>query len=243
MQRYTTECIVLRAINYKDADKILTLYSKQEGKISASAKGVRRLSSRRAGSLDTLNHVRVGIYTNSSNFKLITEAETLNSFEIIKKELERIKYGFYISELVYKSVQDDQEVEGLFKLLCATLRALNKPTVSNLRVVSFFEINLMKLLGYQMCLDSCVFCGTPFSAEWGRVRFSMDNGGFCCASCASGGVSMPLSVASELSRLVLAKNLQDQNVSNALVMASDILRGYIKEKLGVNFNTMRVFDV
>ena len=72
----TLEAIVLKNRKHGEADKIFTLYSKKKGKITAIAKGVRKVSSRRGGNLDTLNHVVLGVNEGKGDFKYITEVQS-----------------------------------------------------------------------------------------------------------------------------------------------------------------------
>ena len=79
MKKYNLRAVVIKSIKYKDADKIFTQFSKEMGKISANARGVRKISSRRAGNLDTLNLVSVAIRTSDNGFNDIEEVKTLES--------------------------------------------------------------------------------------------------------------------------------------------------------------------
>ena len=150
MRKYNTEAIVLKNINYSDADKIYTLLTQKYGKIAAIAKGVRRISSRRAGNLDSLNHVSLGIYEGSSKFKSIVEVKTISAFKDLKKSLERSLSGYYMAELINKSLEEDSEAGMIFDLLRIALGKLNDLDNQPDEVVNSFEIKLMRLLGYQI---------------------------------------------------------------------------------------------
>lgn len=217
MRNYSLECFVLRSINYKDSDKLFTLYSKEVGKLSALAKGVRKITSRRAGSLDTLNHVTLGIHESQDDYKFITETRLEESFETLKKDLRTSAYGYYISELVYKNVEDNEKSAELFSLILKTLRAINKNPEEVSKYVNFFEKNFMRLLGYQMSLDKCVFCGKKYDRNWTEIRFNYDLGGLCCSDCGVKGV---------------------------LIKKSEIdmaIKSYVRQKLGVNFVSLETF--
>ena len=83
MKKVNTVAVVLKSINYRDSDKIYTLLSKDLGKIPAIARGVRKISSRRAGNLDTLNLVKVGLSEGLGGMRQIDEVSGLNSFTIL----------------------------------------------------------------------------------------------------------------------------------------------------------------
>ncbi|MFA6981947.1 MAG: DNA repair protein RecO [Patescibacteria group bacterium] len=217
MKSYSLDCFVLRSVNYRDSDKIYTLYSKEVGKLSAMAKGVRKITSRRAGSLDTLNHVTIGVHESQSDFRFITETRLDESFENIKKDLKTSAYGYYISELIFKNVDENEKTEEHFNFILKTLRAINKEPENVSKYVNFFEKNFMKLLGYQMSLDKCVFCGKRYESSWPEIRFNYDLGGLCCGDCEGRGV---------------------------LIKRSEIdmaIKSYVRQKLGVNFVSLETF--
>ncbi len=190
MPRYNTACIVLRSIQYKDADKIYTLYSKDRGKISAIAKGVRKISSKRSGSLDTLNHVVVGLCEGTSELKVITETQPVNCFGSIKASLEKAASGYYLSELMYRFIEEDIADPKLFALLLNTLTKLDNATEGFDKLINSFEVNFMQLLGYKLNFKECVFCGAAYSRDWSHPYFNFELGGLCCPHCKDKGIAM-----------------------------------------------------
>lgn len=88
MKKVSTIGVVLKSFNHKDSDKIYTIFSKDLGKISVWAKGVRKISSRRAGNLDTLNLVKVGLSEGDFGKRYVQEAVLVNSFSKIKRNLD-----------------------------------------------------------------------------------------------------------------------------------------------------------
>jgi len=150
VKTYTTECVVLKFKTYKDNDRLYTLYSKEKGKIIANAKGVRKIKSKRSGNLDTLNHLFVGIHENG-DFKTITEVKPIKSYREIKKSLETIKHAYYICELIYRfTEEEDTKTNKLFTLLIHSLEMLEEGKHDLKAVESAFELNFLKILGYQM---------------------------------------------------------------------------------------------
>ena len=114
----SSEAIVLKKINLGDSDRIYTLLTREYGKVTAAAKGVRKISSRRSGNLDSLNHIKVTFSESLSGFKSINEVETVNSFKNLKNSLDKIHVGYYFAELVNKSVEEDLEKSDVFEIEC-----------------------------------------------------------------------------------------------------------------------------
>ena len=164
---FSTECVVLKNSNYKDADKLYTLFSSQYGKFTATAKGVRRINSRRLGSLDTLNRAQISFSESTKGIKTIHQAQVLESHKELKKAISGIAKGLYIAELVHRFFYHDtyahESAPEVYVLLTKSLASLNKfyakyPEGSfnfvPVRIMNLFEARLMRILGYEMSLDN-----------------------------------------------------------------------------------------
>lgn len=240
MPRYTVEGVVLKAFNYKDADKILTIFSREKGKISATAKGVRKISSRRAGNLDTLNHVKIGVSESRSGFKIITEAETLDSFKSLKETLKNSARAYYILELVHKLTGEDHENPEVFGLLIKVLKYLSKKT-DPLLILTYFEIFLLHHLGYGVSLDKCVVCKKDYTARWKKVKINYNAGGFVCDQCAKGGMEVSEDTARILNYLSTESCDLTVSLNGDLTKARDIVKVYVQDILEEPPKSPRVF--
>lgn len=186
MPRYNIEAIVLKSVNYGDAHKMFTLFTKQQGKIGASARGVRKITSKRSGNLDTLNHITCGISESNSGHKTITEVKTLNSFINLKSDFDSSHDAYYLIELVHKFIEEEDPSPVIFELLVRGLKKLSEESSSNALVTAIFEVYLMRHLGYGLQLDRCTVCDRPFSSEWVDYKFNYGTGGFVCEKCVGG---------------------------------------------------------
>ncbi len=146
MPRYLVEAVVLKSINYQDTDRIVFLFTREKGKILVSARGVRKISSKRGGNLDTLNHISASISEgNNKKYKIVTEVTTTNSFKNLKKSLKNSARGFYIVELVDKLLDEGQVNEKAFDLLVESLQKMDSSLNNEVSRVNHFEIKLMQL--------------------------------------------------------------------------------------------------
>src|SRR5437588_93894 len=96
---YRTEAIVLRGYDYGEADRILTLYTPNSGKLRAIAKGVRRTKSRMAGHLDLFTRSNM-LVARGRQLDIVTQAETIESFRSMRDDLSRVSLAHYVAELV-----------------------------------------------------------------------------------------------------------------------------------------------
>lgn len=148
MRTYKVEGIVLKRKNLGEADRILTILSKEFGKISVKAPGVRRIPSRRSSHVELLNHSSLTLYRSSRSFMpLLTEAQTLEDFSAIKSNLNKIGYAYYICELINGLCADNQENRNVFFHLKSTLSELAK-VLDARSLVKKFEKDLLTELGF-----------------------------------------------------------------------------------------------
>lgn len=242
MARYSVEAVVLKSVNFQDSDKIYTLLAKDKGKIIASGKGVRKISSRRGGNLDTLNHVVIGISESPKGYKTITEAKTLNSFRDLKGSLNNSAKGFYLAELVYKLMDEGSEQNDVYNLLVSSLTKLNKHLNNEVSRVNAFEIKLMDLLGYGLYLDQCVKTNKPYDDTWEVIRFNPSAGGLVSDPNAA-GIELSKGTADLLYALKTKRAIPKALLEDPdhIREADRILKLYIKDILDGDIRTERVF--
>ena len=147
MKTYKAQAIILKRRNLGEADRILTVLTRGEGKIQVKAPGVRKITSRRSSHVELLNLSTLTLYGNTRFLPIVTEAQTLEDFSGIKNNLKKIGYAYYICELMNGLCAEGEENRGVFYLLSATLFALSKTDQSEL-VVRFFQKELLANLGF-----------------------------------------------------------------------------------------------
>lgn len=145
MRAFKTEGIILKRRNFGEADRILTVFTLQKGKISILAKGVRRITSRRAGNVELLNRVSIFLHQ-TKGLPILTEASTLDAFQKIKDNLKLSAVAFHILELVDKLTAENQENTRLYSHLIEVLERLER----NPRqiVIRAFEAKILTNLGF-----------------------------------------------------------------------------------------------
>lgn len=192
---YRSEGIVLRRTDFGEADRILTFYTPQWGKLRAVAKGIRRPASKLRGHLELFTQAKL-MLARGRNLDTVTGAETVDPFHGLRDEgpamLERIGIAYYLAELLDRFTEDGVENRAIWDLLVAALRALSdgiNPTM----VARHYELRLLGYLGYQPNLDTCAGCDEPLQPV--ENRYSFELGGVLCPECRSyDPASEPISV-------------------------------------------------
>ncbi|OGE72219.1 DNA repair protein RecO [Candidatus Daviesbacteria bacterium RIFCSPLOWO2_02_FULL_38_15] len=145
MQSFKTEGIILKRRNIGEADRVLTVFTPYRGKISVLAKGVRRITSRRAGNVELLNRVQIYLHQ-GKNFLILTEAAALDTYQRLKDDLKLSTYAYHILELVDKLTAENQENKVLYSdLLEVLIRLSRNPRQLLIRA---FETKLLSKLGF-----------------------------------------------------------------------------------------------
>jgi len=146
---YKAEGIILKRRNVGEADRILTVFTKRDGKIRVLAKGVRKISSRRAGHLEVFTHVILTIHSGHS-MDMVTEASSIRSGSLFDADAVRLGYAYCMCELVDQLLADYQEHEDVFFLLRDGLMGLLKTDMveSYQKILTDFVHELLWRLGF-----------------------------------------------------------------------------------------------
>ena len=186
----TTEAIILNSMDYRESSKILRLYTKAFGKISAVAKGVRDRKNRFGAALEPMSHVTAVLYRKEHrDLHLLSQCDLIEWRRRTSGEIERMAAGMAVIELVDAVSHAEEENIPLFELLVQTLNTIENATKSPLNAFYYFEVHVLDILGFRPDLHACSTCGRILDeAELERkegTRVSL--GGLVCSACASRG--------------------------------------------------------
>jgi DNA repair protein RecO (recombination protein O) len=143
MRVFKTEGIIIKRRNIGEGDRILTVYSKQRGKIQVVAKGVRKIASRRSSHIELLNYSLLTIH--EAKLPILTEAEALNHYSGLKSNLDKSAYAFYVCELVDGLLAEHQENRAVFNLLQDTLFKMESEAECKMLIKNFEQLLLTEL--------------------------------------------------------------------------------------------------
>jgi DNA repair protein RecO (recombination protein O) len=177
---YQTEAVVLRRRNWGEADRILTLYTPQRGKIRVRAAGVRKPASRKAGHLELFHRANLFL-AKGRDFDIVTQAETVESFARLRDDLVRSAAASYAVELLDRLTPEEEENPAAYQLLVQTLRELCSRGNAAL-ALRCYDLKLLDAMGYRPELFQCTVGGETIQAE--DQFFSPERGGVVCPRCA-----------------------------------------------------------
>lgn len=180
MPNYTATGLVLHRLNLGEADKILTLYTREHGKLSAVAKGARKGNSRLSGATELYTKSRLLLAT-GRNLDIITQCEIADSYPRLRGDLERLTRATYVCELLNAlSLERDASTSTeIFDLTSAALSLMQEEAQWLDAPLHAWELRLLTLLGYAPGLEECAKCGASLG---GAIGFSPSLGGALCSA-------------------------------------------------------------
>jgi DNA repair protein RecO (recombination protein O) len=190
MQICRCEAIVLGMMDYREADKIVTLFTLEQGKIRGMARGAKRSVRRFGGALELFARLQLEIAIKEGLAQLHT-ADIVTVFPRIREDLVKIGQAGYACELTDALLPEGLCNPRLFRLMTAYLEHLDRsPAAPSDR--RFFELNLLNVLGYRPALEQCAECAAELA---GGAWFRQDAAacGLLCSQCERGG--SPVSAA------------------------------------------------
>lgn len=219
MDAIKTDAIVLRVVEFSESSCIVTLFTRQLGKISTIAKGARRKKSPFEAALDLIAICRiVFLHKSSQSLDILTEAKLQRRFRSSAKDLQRFYAGLYVIELLNLMTDEADPHEDLFDEAIAAIESIDSVGRQNFdsdispgagrgdassweQALIQFEIRLLELLGHLPMLTHCVDCGRKKTTV-NRVQFGLNRGGIICQNCRPGKTNI-VSLSSQGLELML----------------------------------------
>lgn len=183
MQSFPCEAIILGMKDYRESDKLVTLFTPEHGKVSGLARGAKRSARRFGGTLELFARLRVQLVLRQG-LSTVQEADAVTVYPGIRADLLKIGCASYACEIVDCLAPEGMANERLFRLLAAYLERLDQAPAA-LSDRRFFEINLLNIMGYRPALDHCSACGVNVPAG-AADRILCPDGSLTCRECGYG---------------------------------------------------------
>ena len=171
--------LVLREVKYKEADRILTLYSSKLGKITAKASGALRKNSKLSASTQMLTYSDAVLLNRDGKYA-VTEASIIEPFSGLREDFESYALGCYFADCVDSLCPEGIEDFDILQLILNSLYALSNKIDSPLKIKAAFELRLISLLGYKPDLDHCLVCKRKDVVS---PTLGYETGYICCREC------------------------------------------------------------
>ena len=178
-----TKALVLRAVDYKESDKILTLLTQESGKLTASARGCRKKGSPVAAGVQLLAWSDLVLYEYRGRWT-VKEAAVEREFLGLRRDVERLALACYFAEMAEVLSVEGMPSPGLLSLTLNSLHALECLDRPPEQIKAVFELKAMCLAGYEPLIEGCALCGEENPEQ---AWFHLREGVLCCARCRESG--------------------------------------------------------
>lgn len=175
---YRVEGIVIRSQDYGEGNKIITIYSKETGKVGVMARGAKKLKSRHSAIAQLFTYAEF-VFFRTSGLGTLNHGETINSHHGLREDLNKAAAAAYLVEFLDRLTADYEPNLFLFEQLKAALAALDSGKDAQI-TCHLMEMKLLMAGGYTPILDRCASCGSEVELH----HFSVPAGGLVCDRCA-----------------------------------------------------------
>jgi DNA repair protein RecO (recombination protein O) len=248
--RYTTTAVLLRRTAYGDSDLILTVFSRDRGKLALMAKGARKSRKRFAGLLEVFSNLQLVVAPpRSRGMAMLAEAEMVHPFPAIRQAVVKTAYASYWSEIVNLWLEEEQPLAELYALLVDSFSRLNDVADGGEGAVNvWFQIRFVRLAGLLPNLVHCDGCrmGLQQIPEE-RIAFDLARCGLVCQRCrsAAGGPVVLLSKGTIKQLLWLAADDHERALrvklsALAVIEGAKLLERFVPRQLSLEPRSLKV---
>lgn len=223
------EALVLSTVDYGEADRIVTLFTRDRGRLSAFAAGARKSKRRFAGALEAGTHLRARLVERRGETFRLDGVDVVQSFHRLRDDLPRIARLLYCLELIRELTRDHQPHLALFEGLRDYLRKLDAKEAGPTSLL-LFELDALAQAGFMPNFSPCALCGQPTGE---RPRFDPEHGGVVCFACSPRvprGFPVSPQVVEALARL--QAGAREPMAADLRARARELLNVFIAHHLG-----------
>lgn len=223
------EALVLSSVDYGEADRIVTLFTRERGRLSAFAAGARKSKRRFAGALEAGTHLKARLAERRGETLRLDGVDIVQSFHRLRDDLPRIARLLYCLELIRELTRDHEPHVALFDGLRDYLVKLDAKEAGPTSLL-LFELDALAQAGFMPSFTPCALCGQPTGD---RPRFDAEQGGVVCVACAPRvprGFPVSSEVVEALARLQAGERTPMQPEVRA--RARQVLNVFIAHHLG-----------
>lgn len=250
MNNFVTDAINLKSYNLSEADKIIVMYSKENGLIKGVAKGCKKPKSKLGARMDLLVANQLMLYK-GKNLDTICEAKALNTFKNSRQDMSKLLNSMYVSEIVNNfGVENDPCSGEIYDLLYKTLEKISSAKDKKEVLISVikFQLKFMQIAGFGVELDTCLCCREQILDE--NMYFSSKMGGVICEEC-NQHLGVKTKMHYKLRDFLLAMLQLDYNresdyetkaTEKICNVCCELLKEYVQTYCNKNFKTTQVMQ-
>lgn len=241
--RQNTNGLILKEQNIGEQDKLVTVLTADFGIIRAFVRGAKSIKSKKQAATGMLCYARLSLYKSKEAY-IIDEAQSIESFFGLRRDIARLALGQYFAELAAEFAPEEAPAGEMLRVVLNSLFMLANEKRPPEQLKAITELRLVSLAGYMPSLVACEHCGT---FETPVMYFDMEHGLLYCENCADETALFPLEIGivSAMRHIVFSdvEGLYNFKLtSEALSELSYITEKYLLINTGRDFKTLRFYD-
>ena len=231
-----TMAVVLRTADFKDNDSMLTLLTQDHGLMSAKVRGAKKQTGKLFCASRQFCCAEYSFYEKDGRFG-VKACHIKQSFGHMQDDYEAYASACFVSEVIQKVAQEENESRKMFALVVNVLYALDVKAVSPKTAACYFVQRLLQIEGVYPQTEECVICGSTESLE----KFSVSHGGTVCKKCAEGNsIDARLLTALRAMKTVLPKDIDEISMPKGIeAKLLKSLTDYLEQTLQISLKTKR----
>lgn len=171
------EGVIISDQTYSESSKIVNIITREHGVIGVLCKGAKKLKSGMASTTTKLTYGYFNVYYKEGKLSTLISVDIIDSFKNIKKDITKISYFAFISELVSQVIKHEYD-EDIFEMYINSIKKIEEG-FDEVIITNILELKLLDYLGIKPSLDACVICGNKNNI----VTINADKGGYLCNNC------------------------------------------------------------
>ena len=250
MNNFVTDAINLKSYNLSESDRIVVMYSRDKGLIKGVAKGVKKPKSKLGARMDLLVANKLMLYKGKT-LDRICQADVLNTFNKTRRDMDKIFYSMYISEVVnHFGIEDDPCSQEIYELLYKSLSKISESTTKEEILIATikFQLKMMQISGFGIEFDICLCCHEPIKNE--EMFFSANTGGVICEKCNQtlhSKIKMHFKIRDFLNALAqldfdYKSEYEEKATEKVCNVCFELLKEYINSHSSKKFNTPNILQ-
>jgi len=239
MERFSEEALVLSTVDYGEADRLVTLLTRQHGKLTAFAPAARKSKRRFAGALEPFMRLRVQLVETRGSTVRLDGADIQGGYYAVRADLALITRALYAVELARELTRDREPQTELYDLLQDFLSRLDAKQAGPTSLIAF-ELEALAQAGLMPRFDACALCGREPGP---RPRFDPSHGGAVCEACsarAQGSLAVPPGLFLALAAIQRGEQLPME--ADLRARARRVLNTFIVHHLGRQLRSVEFME-
>ncbi len=237
MKSYKIEGVILRTVDFGDANRVVTIYTRDFGKIEVNAYGCRRAKNPLSGALQMFNHISAEI-NHGAKLDSVKEADVIKFYPNLTADIERLAYSSLFFEIVNRMTLPKFPEGGVYDLILKTLPALDEKNCRIAALIGIFQF--MEFSGVQLNYFHCVHCGAEIETD---AALSFIDGGAVCMNCvdaAQGVLSYPKNLREAVFKILNFDWHEHLNFNPKEINAAEkIILKYVQSIIGKELNAVK----